>query len=1126
MTGSEQGLRVVRSSSSAALADHLADRLVAAPPPDPFSSFEVVVPSRGVERWLTQRLSTRLGATSGEAGVCANVAFPFLGGLVERILAATLGGRHGGVDPWSPERLAWPRLALLDDLPAAPSFEPLRLHLTEGGVPALRRRFPLARRIADLFDRYALYRPDMVAAWRNGEDVDGNGVPLAANLAWQPPLWRRLTAELAAESPDRRTTESIRRLGRGELVAAGDLPDAVTVFGVLSLPPRHLELLVALSRRVPVTLYTLAPCAAWTSADPEPRPSNPLLVASGAVVRAAHTVLAPHLGSAVRLPGPEEPAEPVTALAVLQDDVRHDRRRGWGRAAPALQWSDGDGSVQVHACHGALRQLEVLREVLLGLLEDDPTLEPRDIVVLTPDVEAYAPIVPAAFPRRQRDGAGGGDDGPADLPVVVADRTVHEGDAVGSSLLAVLDLATARVTASQVLDLLATAPVRARFSLSVGDLDELQRWLLDTGVSWGIDAEHRGELIDLADDAHTWSAALDRWTLGAAMADDGTRLVGDVLPYDDVEGGGVELLGRVGAATEAVSPQAAVVASLFDPGPGPGRSAELTAQLAQVRGMLDDVVTDAATVSGESSAVELSLEELRGIVADRLVTGTGPAATGTGAITLTGLVSLRNVPHRVVCLVGMDDGALPRAGVQHGFDLLEAPSRPGDPDPRLEERQLWLDAVLSATDHLVITYSGHDPRTNERLQPAVPVSELLEVLEASFIGPVTVVHSQPLQPHSARYFRDPVPGEEPVLRAFDPQHLAAARAAVRATGPAPGFLATPLPPPAAELVAAEVVELDELIRFLTHPVRFLLQRRLGLSLGEDDRRLADRDPTELGGLERWQLGQELLELRLADGVPERWRELTMASGTAPVGGLGEVALQGIEEVVERVVAKVGEIDGDRRLRAVEVGVPVTGAHVDGTRLVGSVELVGRTVLHVGVSRPKAKHQLAAWVRTLSVLAGDPELRPQAVLIGGDRRLVAGVRQIGLDPLAGLAAGVDTTSGATPPGPDELAEVARAHLGDLVSLYLRGHREVLALLPETAAEYAAARADGLDHPTAIATAHHRAWVGNGGFGGDRDDAYVVQAFGRDTELADIDARHPLGAAAELLWRPLLAARARR
>lgn len=1141
VTAGHPGLHIVRSASLASLADDLAGRLADAPPWDPFIAVEVAVPSRGVERWLTQRLSTQLGATPSEAGVCANLRFPFLGGVVDRLLVATLGGPTAAPDPWAPERLAWPLLGVLDELSSAPVYEPLHLHLSEDGAPAPRRRFPLARRIADLFDRYALYRPDMVAAWRAGHDVDGDGAALPSNLVWQPRLWRELSSMLEVPSPDVRTSDGIRRLERGQVERTDDLPGSVTVFGVLGVPPRHLELLAALARHVPVTLYTLATCPAWPAAMASPRPRNPLLVASGGVAREAHTVLAQHADRVAPLPASKAAA--TTALEVLQDDVRHDHRRGRDPDVPARIWRDGDDSIQVHACHGPLRQLEVLREVLLGLLEDDPTLEPRDIVVVTPDVEAYAPIVPAAFPQRQSEVTGSPQDGPTDLPVRVADQAGRDQDA-STALLGLLELVTARVTASQVLDVLAAPPMRASFALSESDLDELQRWLLDTGVAWGIDADHRRELIEVADDAHTWAAALDRWVLGAAMADDGTRLVGAVRPYDDVEGGGVDLLGRVTAATEAVfgalralrrsrpigewvAALHDAVTQLLDPGPGQARDADLTAALANLRGDLDELRSDATAAQGRGGSVPISLEELRGLLADRLAAGRRSVATGTGAITFTGLQPLRNVPHRVVCLVGMDDGAVPRTVARHGFDLLESPSRPGDPDPRAEERQLLLDAVLSATDHLVVTYSGYDPRTNEPLQPAVPVSELLDVLGEAYGAPVPVVHPHPLQPHSARYFRAAVAGEVPVLHAFDPHHLAAARAAAGATGLAPGFLATPLPAAGAELAAPEVIELDELVRFLEHPIRFLLQRRLGLSLGEDDQRLADRDPIALGPLQRWQLGQELLTLRLAGTDPGPWRELTMAAGTVPVGGLGEVALAGVEELVDQVVSEVDGIAGEPWRQPIDLAVPtsgVAGTDLHAVRLTGSVELVGSTVLHVGVSRLKAKHRLAAWVRTVAVLAVAPDPATRAVLIGAGRTSGSGVKPIALDPVQGLAGPHEATAGPPERGPAEgIAELARDHLAALVALYLRGHREVAALLPETGAAYAEARAAGAEHPAALAVAE-RAWTGSGPFGGDRDDPYVVQAFGRDSDLAAIDARHPFGVAADLLWRPILAAKA--
>lgn len=1130
-TGGGAGLRVVRATSVAALADHLAERLRAAPPEDPFASIEVAVPSRGMERWLTQRLSGVLGATPTEAGVAANLDFPFIGGLLQRVVTATVGDPVAGGDPWAPDRLAWPLLALLDELPDEPDLAPLRAHLTDGGRPAARRRFPLARRIADLFDRYALYRPDMVAAWRDGAAVDGEGGPLAPNLAWQPVLWRRLEERVAEPSPDLRLARAIEVLRSGEALP-GAVPATVTVFGVLAVPPRHLDLLAGLAARVPVTLYVVSPCPAWPVEELRPVPTNPLLTASGARARDAHTVLQPYLGGSHLLDAAgtgddgdrdeDGSSEARTALQVLQDDVRADRRRGGTSPLPPVRLDPDDRSVQVHTCHGLVRQLEVLREVLLGLLEDDPELEPRDIVVLTPDVAAVAPLLPAAFPARR----GGGTtpaSGPEDLPVRVADRTLGEDSAVAGALLTLLELTSGRAGASEVLDLLATAPVRARFGLTAADLERLPGWLRGSGISWGRDAAHRAELIGLDDDAHTWRAGLDRWTLGAAMADDGTRLVAGVRPYDEVEGAGVDLLGRLAAATDALFDCLADLADarpivawrdalvrvldrLLDPGPGPARSAALTDDLASVRRAVEEVIAAATDAAGASSEVALTLEELRGLLGEHLGAASGRPATGTGAITVTGMVPLRNLPHRVVCLVGMDDGALPRAGSALGFDLLEVPRRPGDPDPRLEDRQLLLDAILAAGDHLIVTTTGHDPRTNEERQPAVPISELLDVLDASVHDATQLRTAQPLQPHSPRYFRAPLPGETAVPHAFDPAHLAAARAAQRASGRAPAFVTTALPPPPPDLIDLDAIELDDLVRFVEHPVRFLLQRRLGLNLGRDDPRLEDRDPTELDTLQRWSLGETLLQQHL-DGHPlERWRDITLAARTTPVGGLGTVALDGVEELVRSLVAQVEEFAGEDRVAPVDAPVPVDPDVVGATlaRVRGSVTLRGEAAVDVTVSRIRAKQRIAAWTRLLAVAASDPTFLPTAVLLGrhkDDRSRAAS--PVRLDP---AQADLDPV----------------AELGWLVELYVRGHRELLPLLPASSEAFATALAAGKDHDAAIAVAHGKAWQQFDPTLSDGADPYVVQALGPDTELAEVARHHPFAVEAVRLWGAILAA----
>lgn len=1147
MTGQ---LHVVRGASIDELAGDLVRRLADSPPADPFAPIEVAVPSRGMERWLTQRLATDLGAEGSEHGVCANVHFPFPGAVIQRAIQATLGPAAHLEDPWAPQRLAWPVLTYLDDLPGDADHAPLRVHLQDGAGRADRRRFPLARRIADLFDRYAMYRPTMVRRWEEGEAVGADGNPLPSNVAWQPSLWRALVEQIGVPSLEARFRGAVEALTSDRVAQPDELPAEVTIFGVVALPALHLDLLAALAARRPVTIHALTACNVWPAGEPAPEPTHPLLASCGIAARHGHTTFARYLP--IERPDPATPIRtavpdpvPDTALGALQADIRADRRRG-PHAEPPFALRTDDRSVQVHACHGPTRQLEVLREVLLGLLEDDPTLEPRDIVVLSPDIAAYGPVISAVFTDGDRPG-----DQPSDvasgvpaLPFRVADRTIRDENVVAQVLLDLLDLVPARVGASAVVDLLASAPISGRFELSATDLEKLPAWVLGTGISWGVDADHRKELIELDDRSHTWEAGLDRLVLGATTPDDGQRIIDGVVPYDDVEGSEVDLLGRVLAATDAIfaarrelrvarpisgwrDALEQVIDQLLDLGPGARRDADLTWQLAAVREALTTIVDDSADAAGRPSEVPLTLEEVRAVLGAHLGQVSGSAHYGTGAITFAGLEPLRNVPHRVVCLVGLDDGALPRTGHRHGFDLISAHPEPGDPDPRIEDRQLLLDAVLSAGEHLVVTYTGHDARSNQVQQPAVPVSELLDVLVRSFTvdgGSGEVVRTQllashPLQPHSPRYFRDAREDEDEVPRAFDRRELTAAVTAAGERTPAVGFFPAdrPLPPPGTADLDPDLVELADLVRFLEHPVRHLLQRRVGLSLGEDDRRLEDRDPTELDPLGRWKLGQDLLERTLGGSAPEGWKEFVLASGNVPVGGIGEAQLEGVEDLVGALCGCVDGIEGTRQPVAVDVTVPLPGPEGRQVRLIGAVEVVGSTVLHVSVSTLKGKHLLATWTRLLAATLARPDLAPIGRLL--TRKEKVDVDDRILDPLAPARDDEDD-------GPLDVPTLARTYLGDLIALYQRGHREPLLLPPDVARAYAAARRGGADHQAAVRKLDV-SWAGGGGqvTWSDQADAYNVQAFGAERDIVELVEATSFAEDAVRIWMPLLDAQER-
>ncbi len=416
----------------------------------------------------------------------------------------------------------------------------------------------------------------------------------------------------------------------------------------------------------------------------------------------------------------------------------------------------------------------------------------------------------------------------------------------------------------------------------------------------------------------------------------------------------------------------------------------------------------------------------------------------TGHLTVCTLYPMRSVPHRVVCLLGLDDGAFPRQARRDGDDLTLDEPRTGERDPRSEDRQLLLDAVLSATDRLIVTYSGHDERTNVELPPAVPVGELLDVVRATAQGdPASqVVVEHPLQPFDARNFR--VDGVVPGRRwGFDPTALEGARALTGRRGAPPPFVEAPLAP-----LPGDVLALEDLIRFVEHPVRTFVRRRLGLiAPGRDDElgEIEDGLPIELDGLERWAIGNRLLGARLGGADGRAVWEAELRRGTLPPGLLGRPVLEQTYKRADAVFRETeAHIPADAAPSPLDVRIELPG----GRLLTGTIDGVyGEVVLAATYSRLAAKHRLSTWVRLLAASAASPDRPVSAVAIG---RSSSSYRDVDVFPIGPL------------PGDARVRRAAAlAHLGVLVDLYDRGLREPLPLSTASSEAYAAAVAAGED-----------------------------------------------------------------
>ena len=956
-----------RAGRADLLAEGLA-QLLRDPLPDPFARELVIVPARGVERWLSQRLSHRLGPSEGRGdGVCAGVDFRSPASLVAEIL----GTREE--DPWDPDALAWTLLRVIDAAVGEPWAQVLADHLGHGlddeeGRLRKGRRYAVARRLAGLFTSYAVHRPGLLQDWEAGGSGDGGGDELPADLAWQPELWRRLVDAVGVPSPVVRHGQVVASLRAGTLDVA--VPPRLSLFGHTRLSRTEAELLAALGQTHDVHLWLPHPSdelwarlrtatpATWRREDHSHVDiAHPLLAAMGRDVRETEGILL--AAGATDAGAADAPQRADSVLGHVQADLDANR-------PPTARAAGSDRSVQVHACHGPARQVEVLREVVLGLLADDTSLQPRDILVMCPDIDAYAPLISGAFGLGE---AVAGSHPGHQLRVMLADRSPTQTNPLLGVLTKLLDLADGRAEATRVLDLLATDAVRRRFAFTESDLETMTTWVVRTGVRWAWDAEGRERFGLTAFQQNTWRFGLDRVLAGVALSDDSGLWLGPTLPLDDVSTTDIALAGRLAEAvdrlqalTGQLTGSHAVehwlellrdgVDQLTDVAPGDEwQRAQLHRELAGL-----------ASAASTGAALELRLHDIQALLRSRLAGRPTRANFRTGTLTVCTMTPMRSVPHRVICLLGLDDGVFPRGGAIDGDDVLARLPMVGEPDVRSQDRQLFLDAIMSATEHLVITYTGFSETSGQDRPPSVPLREFLDVVEHTAGASVVTEHRA--QSFHADYLTPGglTGGDERF--SFDPDAARAARAAT-----APDRTMRP-PLSSLDLGPAPIgdVDLADLVDVVTNPVKAFLRRRLGIDLPREEDEISDSMPVSLSGLELWQVGDRMLQEVIRGAGIDTALQAEWRRGALPPGRLGWRLIQQIASSVHPLAEMFESSTQGTEAHARDISIELGG----GRLLTGTVTgLYGNRLVRVGYSRLKAKQRLEAWISLVALSAAHP-----------------------------------------------------------------------------------------------------------------------------------------------------------
>ena len=909
--------------------ERLLDALLSAmatPPRSPFEREEIIVPSAAVQRRVELAAADRFG-------ICSNVQFSYLAQWLWRQIGHVIPVSE--TSPFTSTVLTWRVLGIFGEEAFVAEHPPLAHYLGQADDVM---RYELAARTATMLEQYLTYRTDWLDAWlgRKTADIENLDAARKEDERWQGALWRRIARDLGTDRrhPSVVFFDVMKEMGPDAPARAG-LPATAHVFCLPTTPPLYLEILRRLAQWIDLRLYVLNPCREYWFETVAPRRLAYLAAKSRADHHEVGNCLLASWGrqtqdhivllledSATQVEDADFAAsEGETLLAKLQNAILDltDLERG------SVVLSEDDRSLEVHVCHSLTRELEVLQDQLLAIFAGPNPPRPSDILVATPDLEAAAPLIDAVFGNAPKG---------RQIPYAITGRPASVLNTCAQALLAVLAVATSRFQASSVFDLLQKPIVARRFGIGTAELGSIHAWIQDSGIRWGIDGQHRRELGLPAVDRHSFSDGLDRLFFGYAMPAGATVTLNGRLAAGNPEGSGALALGSF---SEFVRQLERLHADLAQPKPPAEWRQTLLAVLENFSAPMGDEIDDERETAAciyelhanmthggmsEPLAVDVVRTALQGLLDD-------PTRGGVpgGAVTFAAMTSLRHLPYRFVCVLGLNDGAFPSTARPIEFDLLARAPRRGDRQRREDERNVFLDLVLAARERLYLSYTGKSVRDNSPMPASVLVAELLDYTASATAQPpfspesleaarqrLTVLH--PLQPFDVSYFE---PNADPRRRSFNDeyceslkQRLVARPTPVAPTPVAPAeradeakagdepededrawepqerFFQVPLGKAGPEFYE---VTLENLAHFFRNPCRYLLKQRLGIALPEGDEELEDEEPFVPDIPARRALSERMLPRLLEGESVAQLRSFARAGIEYPIGRLGDLELE-------------------------------------------------------------------------------------------------------------------------------------------------------------------------------------------------------------------------------------------
>lgn len=915
---------------------------------DPFAQEIVLVQSLGMAQWLQMQIANELG-------VSAHIEFPYPTRFLWQQYR-TLFPELPKENLFERQTMVWRLMRLIPRYLSDDAFQPLAFYLTS---PDQLKYYQLALKIADLFDQYLVYRPHWLIHWEKQENdqilneikrsLKFNSAYLQEieqTILWQGILWNALVADIRENSDEvifntshraylqQRYFDKLETLSEQE---KANLPKRIFVFGISALPHTQLAVLKKLSEHCHIHLFFTNPSEAYWGDQTEDKMIEKLALNQAISAEELETLFENQGNPLLSTWGKQ--GKEFLNLLIEQDPDRSvsffepytDKDHLLNRIKNSiltfthhteLSLLPDDHSLQIHSCHSKMREVEVLHNRLLAIFDTDPELSPKDIIVMSPDIDSYAPYIHAVFSRY-----GYGD--PRHIPFTLSDQKISYIDPIIAGFLNLLSQKEKRFSAEEILDLLNIQAVQEKYQLDTESLSQLREWIKNVGIRAGL-AQDNPEWQNY----NSWENGLNRLLLGTSLKEENHAWQG-VVAFDESYGLSAELVGSLAKFIENLTAWSHFLADSHTAAEWQTALLKLIEQFyAENSESADSLLTLQQAVEDVIAQMEqaeftdpIGIDIIQTLFAEQLSQQRSNLHFLVGKVNFCTLLPMRAIPFKVVCLLGMNEGEFPRQQIANSFDLMQYSHQKGDRAKRDDDRYLFLEALLSAQKTFYISYIGQSLISDKEKLPSILVSQLIDYIKENLSEqpdlPVKKQLEQLIIKHPMTVF-SPINFTDKQI-SYDKEWLQAKLSRVDVSP----FL-TPFSPYNQSL--PDTITIADLVAYLQNPAKFYFNHQLGVKFEQYDDQLEESEIFTLSNLAVYQFKSDLVKITAE--TESHYFEHAKLKGELPACHFGELAAEQLSAQANVLREALGNyLNQDAALFEIDQQLEVNGKKV---RLIGYI----------------------------------------------------------------------------------------------------------------------------------------------------------------------------------------------